>query len=531
MDHLDATPLAGTDEARNPFFSPDGQWIGFFADGKLQKVSVSGGAPVKLCDAPSGRGGSWGDDGTIAFQPSNTGSGANFGLNIMKVSAAGGDVQPLTVRQEGEANERWPQILPGGRAVLYTAPPAAGNYVDAAVSAQLLPGHERRVLVKGGYYARYVASGHLLYMHGSTMFAAPFDLDRLAIVGSGVPVLEHVTVNTTLGGAQYAVSDTGTLVYLEGQDIAAELPISWLSKDGSTPLRAEASGWSNIAMAPDGKHLAMDIITQQSDIWTYDIQRGSLHRLTFDVGGHVQPVWTPDGKRVLFRGSGVASSVYNLFWVPADGSSPPQQLTTSKVAVYPGSFDPTGRYLAYADVDPGYTLKILPIEGDERSGYRPGQPYIFMRGSSVLIEPMFSPDGRWIAYVSNETSRSEVFVQPFPGPGGRWQVTTEGGMHPTWSRTRNELFFTTPGNRINFTRYSTDGGSFNFERPAQWSGAELAYRERGVAGISGRAFDIDPTGDRFAAGLAPAASTARMDKVVVITNFFDELRRLAPTKK
>jgi serine/threonine-protein kinase len=530
VDHLDAAALSGTENARNPFFSPDGQWIGFFADGKLKKISVSGGAAITLCDSPIGRGASWGGDGTIVFQPSNTGTGSNLGMVLLAVPAVGGQPHAVTTRQEGEANERWPQVLPGNRAVLYTAPQSAGAYADANVSVQTMSTHERKILVRGGYFGRYVPSGHLLYLHDATMFAAPFDVDRLELTGPPVPVIERVTVNTTIGSGQFAVADNGTLAYLTGLDTAPTLPITWLSRDGRTSLlRPAPSNWSNISLSPDGHRLAMDIAGQQNDIWVYDWTRDALERRTFDVGTHQLPTWTPDGRRITFRATAGTGS-FNIYWVRADGAGVPERLTTSPNTQFPGSWHPSGKFLAFTETSPrtNNDVMILPLEGDETSGWKPGTPTAFANSQFTESEPAFSSDGHWIAYTSAETGRGEIFVRPFPGPGGKYQVSTDGGAIPMWSRTRHELFYFAPDQRIHVVSYTVKGDSFAADKPRAWAEARLAIRPRGIAGNTGRNFDPHPDGERFAVALAPPESDVKQDKVILIFNFFDELKRLAP---
>ncbi len=534
VDHLDAAALAGTDNARNPFFSPDGQSIGFFADGKLKKVSAAGGATVTLCDAPNGRGASWADDGTIVFQPSNIGAGTDLGAVLLSVSSAGGQPHPLTIRQEGEANQRWPQVLPGGRAVLYTAPNAVGSFADSSISVQLLPSRARKILVHGGYSGRYLQSGHLVYLHDGTLFAVPFNLERLEVTGPAVPALEHVAVNPTLGAAQFSVSNNGTVVYLSGEDLTATLPITWLNRDGTTSaLRAMPSDWSNVAFSPDGRRLALDIGGQRFDIWTYDWARDALQRLTVDAGSHQSPMWTPDGRRVAFSTGGTTGAASNLFWIAADGAGSPERLTTSANSQWAGSWHPSGKYLAYTEANPhtSHDIMILPFDGDESSGWKPGKPSAFLNSPFAEFEPTFSPDGRWLAYSSAENGRNEVFVRPFPGPGGKWQISADGGIHPTWSRTRKELFYLSPDQHIVVVSYAVNGDSFGADRPRNWAEARLAVRPRGTAAVNGRSFDLSPDGERFAVALAPQIADTKRDKVVFVFNFFDELRRIAPGAK
>ena len=317
LDQLQATPLSGTEGARNPFFSPDGQWVAFFAGGKLKKISVTGGAAVTLCDAPRGRGGSWGEDSTIAL------SSNDAGVSLLRVSAAGGKPEPLTALDQGEQTQRWPQVLPGGKAVLFsvTCVACAGNIV-----VQPLPNGPHKVVQRGGYYGRYLPSGHLVYVRDGTLFAALFDLDRLELTGQPVPVLEGVTASPTLagsaGGAQFAVAGNGTLVYVSGpQSVSNDAPISWMDRQGkTTPVRATLANWANLLFAPDGRRLALDLFDgKQSDVWVYDWARDTLSRLTIDPADDVKPVWTPDGGRIVFASRRAHKAIVNLYWQRADG--------------------------------------------------------------------------------------------------------------------------------------------------------------------------------------------------------------------
>ncbi len=529
VDSLSAAVLAGAESAEFPFFSPDGRWIAFFADGKLKKISVTGGAAVTLCDAPTGRGGSWADDGTIVLQPSVTGTGEG----LVRVSEAGGAPQVLTRLQEGEANQRWPQVLPGGRAVLYTAAASAGNYSDASISLQALPNGPRKILVRGGYFGRYLASGHLLYLHDGTVFAAPFDLDRLELTGQAVAVIERVASNTTTGAADLATSNAGPLAYVIGALNTSALPMTWLSRDGTTaPLRATPTQWSNVRFSPDGHRLTIDFPgPPQNDVWIYDWERDAASRLTVDRGNHSAPAWTPDGRRVTYRAVNTSDVAFNLYWQRADGSGTYERLTTSRNLQYPGTWHPSGKFLAFTEntQQTNFDVMILPVEGDEATGWKPGKPYPFVNGSSSEIDPVFSPDGRWLAYQSNETGRPEIFVKPFPGPGGKWQVSTDGGTYAMWSRTRKEFFFLSADQHIMVAPYTAAGDSFIVEKPRLFSNRRLVGRPRGATGLGGRNLDLHPDGDRFVVALAPEAQAEqKQDKVVFLFNFFDELKRLAP---
>ena len=526
LDQLQATALGGTEDAVSPFFSPDGAWIAFFAGGKLKKISVSGGASVTLCDAPSARGGSWAEDGTIIFHPDVA---AVAGL--MRVSSAGGETELYTTFAQGEVTHRWPQVLPGGRALLYTSHNGTVGFDGANLIVQPLPSGTPKVIQRGGYYGRFFG-GHLVYVYEGTLFAAPFDLDRLEVTGQPVPVVESVDTIARSGGANFAASTNGTLVYLSGRGAVDEIPLEWLDVSGkTTPLRATPTNWSNVRFAPDGRRLAMDINDgTQSDVWIYEWEGDRLSRLTLNANLDEMPVWTEDSQRIAFASRRDTSSVFNLYWQRADGTGEVQRLTDSANLQRPGSWHPSGKFLAFSEqtLQSNEDILVLPLEGDERSGWKAGKATVFLNGPSRERDPMFSPDGRWLAYVSNESGRSEVYVRPFSGSRGAWMISTEGGGFPTWSRTRHEMFYTTTDFRIMVVPYSAEDDAFRPEKPRLWS--ERRYRR--VSGPSPRSFDLHPDGNRFALAVAPEAQAeAKRDRLVFIFNFVDELRRISPNLK
>jgi serine/threonine-protein kinase len=255
LQQLLATPLAGTEDAAAPFFSPDGQWIGFFAGEKLKKVSVTGGATVTIADAPTGRGGWWADDDTIVFEP------LREGAPLVRITASGGQPAAIGTLADGEVTQRWPQVLPGGKAVLFTSSRSPSGFTEANLVVQTLSGGSRRILQRGGSYGRYLLSGHLTYIRQGTLFAAPFNADRLELTGQPVPIVENVVGNAGSGAAQFAVSDNGTLVYVAGQGTGGGAPIYWMDRQGRlTPLRSTPAPWGNIRFSPDGTHLAVEAL-------------------------------------------------------------------------------------------------------------------------------------------------------------------------------------------------------------------------------------------------------------------------------
>jgi serine/threonine-protein kinase len=528
-------PLAGTLSARDPFFSPNGQWIAFFADGLLKKVTVTGGAAVTLCPAADPRGGTWAEDGSIVFQP------AASGVGLMRVSDAGGTPVPLTTLGPGEITQRWPQVLPGGHAVLYTAHSARTDFENASIVVQPLPTGAPTIVQRGGFYGRYLRSGHLVYIHEGTLFAEPFDLARHTATGSPVPVVEGVAAyggagagTSGSGSALVAWTDSGTAVYVaaSGQNASVPAPIQWIERTGKlAPLRAMPGSWGNPQFSPDGRRLAVDIDQPALHVFVDDWARDTLTKVTFDASDDTKPVWTPDGRRLVFRSD--RDKTANLYWERADGSGGLQRLTEGPQLQVPSSWHPSGKFLAFYEARPttGNDLMVLPMEGDEASGWKPGKPWVFLATPANETEPMFSPDGRWIAYFANESGRFEVYVRPFAAPGapatgGKWQVSTDGGTFPAWSRTRHELVYLGLDNRLMVASYTVTGDVFNPDRPHLWFERRILVRPRG------RSYDLHPDGNRVAAAIASDNErTEAQDKVVFIFNFFDELRRLAPVAK
>jgi serine/threonine-protein kinase len=524
LDQAQATLLASTDNGSDPFFSHDGQWIGFFAAGQLKKISVQGGAPVTLCTASTEQGASWGEDGNIILAMSNIGG-------LSRVSGNGGTPQPLTKLANGEATQRWPQILPGGQAVLFTGSSSANALDGATIEAVQLKTGERKILHRGGYFGRYLPSGHLVYMHQGTLFGVPFDAIRLELRGMPTPLIEDVAGNANMGRGQFdsarALSGPGTFVYLAGKGVSQSWPVVWLDSSGKTqPLLTTPGVYNYPRFSPDGQHLALIAITGNSnDVFVYDIQRETMRRLTF-TGQSSQPVFSPDGKHIAFRS--ISSAGISLSWVRADGAGETQQLLKSSNNVFAYSFSPDGRRLAYNETNPdtGQDIWTLPLDLSDPDHPKPGKPELFLRTPTNELLPAFSPDGRWIAYRSDELETSEIFVRPYPGPGGKTQISTGGGLYAIWSSSGRELFFETPDNRIMVVDYTANGDSFIPGKPRLWSDKQIFYP--GVVNLT-----LAPDGKRFAVFPMPEAMGGEKGSVHVtfLLNFFDELRRRVPVTK
>jgi eukaryotic-like serine/threonine-protein kinase len=526
MDGLESRPIPGTEGANGPFFSPDGQWLGFFAGGKLKKISVSGVAALTLSDASITDGASWGSQGTIIFGNYPEGP-------LLQVSDAGGTPQPLTHLEKGETSHRWPEFLPGGKAVLFAAGTEGSNWNNAQIAVQLVGTGERRNLVQGGMYPHYAPSGHLVYMQGGTLMAAPFDPQRLTTTGAAVPVVEGVLQYTAFGNAQYSFSATGSLVYVMGSVESALTRLVWVNRKGAEQaLATPARAYQIPRLSPDGRRIALTIEEQETQVWLYDLPRETLTRLTFEGKRNNAPVWTPDGKRIAFISN--REGPRNIFWQLADGSGGLERLTTSKYVHVPGSWSPDGQLLAFMEVNPttGQDIWVLRM-GDPSPGsgqvpsagsgqVRKAQP--FLRTPFNEQAPQFSPDGRWLAYYSNESGRSEVYVQPYPGPGGKWQISTEGGKEPLWNRNGRELFYRS-GIKMMAVEITTQP-SFSAGTPkALFEGQYQSLNQ------SNPNYDVSPDGQRFLMLKPSEQAQAAPTQINVVLNWFEELKQKVPGGK
>jgi Tol biopolymer transport system component/predicted Ser/Thr protein kinase len=527
LDQLTAVPLVGTDDGRNPFFSPDSQWIGFFDQNKLKKVAVHGGSVVALCDAPSNYGGTWAADGTILF-------GARQG-GLLRVSDAGGTPQVATTPSNGEMTHRWPQLLPGDQAVLFTTATSTALSDSAGIAVQVLSTGQKKTLVPGGIHGRFLPTGHsgkghLVYMHDGTLFAASFDVNRLEITSPPAPAIEGVSINVGGGASQFDFTPDGDLIYFADNGQSRSSSLSWLMAETGPNvkvemLRATTGAYSQIRFSPDGRHLAIQIFDgKQSDVWVLDWARDSLTRLTFGEGRN--PAWTADGRRISYS-SGLMG-LESIYWRRADGGGEPQMLIAAGGQT-DMSWHPSGKFLAYTTENPKTVsdIMILPMEGDEASGWKPGQPYVFLGTPAWEVSPAFSPDGRWLAYAASDTGQQEIYVRPFPGPGGRWQVSSNGGTFPEWSPNGKELFYRDIDRRIMVAAYTAKGDTFQVDKPRVFAEAPLQ-----ATTPSNRNFDLHPDGKRFAIVGAPRqGDAATRNKLVLVTNFFEELRRATKNTK
>jgi serine/threonine-protein kinase len=433
---------------------------------------------------------------------------------------------PVTEPAQGEYTHRWPQILPGGKAVLFTTHTAASGFDGANIEVMSLGDHRRKTVVRGGTFGRYLPSGHVAYINRGTLFAVPFDLDTLALRGTPTPLVEQVAYSANVGSAQLDFSRSGTLVYRNGGAGGGFVTVQWLESTGRTqPLLAKPGLYQRPRVSPDGQRLALEVTEGTGlDIWVYEWQRDTMTRLTFSGGGTLAPVWSPDGRYIAF------SALTGMFWTRSDGATKPQPLTQSKNQQVPFSFTADGKRLAFNETNPGTALDLwtIPVESDG-AGLRAGKPEVFLKTSSDERQPFISPDGRWVAYTSDESGAYQVYVRAFPDKGGKWQISNTGGVYPVFSRNGRELFFRGLDNRIMVTDYTVKGDSFAVGKPRVWSEKKLA--DFGLVGVQN--YDLAPDGKRIAALMPAEVAEAQpaQNHVIFLENFFDELRRRAPTSK
>jgi serine/threonine-protein kinase len=498
MDSIEARVLPGTDGAISPFFSPDGQWIGFFADSKLQKVPVSGGTPVALANGAGFLGSDWNRDGTILFVGSP-------GVGLMQVPDSGGTPR-LFIRSGVQAAAVAPQFLPDGRTVLFVTSTGPGSIGQLMAYSQ--DTGTSRALITGAGFPRYVPSGHLVYAQGANLVAAPFDLTRLEITGPAVPVVNGVALG------DFTISRTGSLAYIPaGGDVPRRLV--WVTRNGArTPLPAPERDYDFPQISPDGRRVAIEVGPQ---IWLYDLARDTLTRFAFEGGINDTPAWSPDGTRIAFRSN--RAGRLNLYWQRADGGGGVERLTDNEFNDLPRSWTPDGHILAFQEVRPDTGRDIFTL----RIGDRNPQPFLQTKYTDGC--PQISPDGRWLAYVSDETGGPEVFVQSFPAAGGKWQVSTDGGTEPVWNRNGHELFYRS-GTKMMAVDVAT--------RPAFSSGKPRMLFEGSYAAsvfpFTGVAYDVSPDGQRFLM-MEEAGQPKPAAEINVVLNWSEELKRRVPVRK
>lgn len=523
FDRLNAEPIAGTEGGISPFLSPDGIWVGFWADGKLMKVPLEGGIPAVLCAVTHAFGFSWGAGGWIVFAHDRD-SGLSW------VSSEGGEPKTLTVpdRSRQEYAHRLPHFLPDGKSLLFTIKRHAWD-PEPRVAVLELPSREWRVLIENGADARYVATGHLAFLRKGTLMAVPFDPNRLEVIGQPVPAVADIaqTLNTTASfydtaAGQFDISPSGSLIYATGGIFpAAEDTLVWVDHKGQVePVVSFKAPFFSTRLSPDGRRIAYSLFGMESQIWIYDLVRGTATRLTSESMAEFA-IWTPDGGEVIF--DWLKTGDPNLYIQSIDSGSSIERLSESRYFQWPSSISPDGETLAFVEEHEEMNRDIHFLNIRDR------RVTPFLNSRFLEAYPEISPDGRWIAYVTDETGRMEVYVQALAGPRGRWQISHEGGAMPLWAPNGGQLFYRS-GDRARKERawvvdIRTEPG-FSAGKP------RLLFEMTGFGGgIPIRTWDISRDGRRFLMVKKAEGRLQPITELILVQNWHEELKHLVPTRK
>ncbi len=498
LDEFEARPIPGTEGAEAfPFFSPDGEWLGFYADGKLKKVSLRGEAPLTLCKVGSlWAGGCWNSQGTIVFAAGDSGP-----FSLYRVAATGGVPKSLATpdTEKGELHYSCPKLLPGGKALLFDVFGMPGPQIRVLS----IETGEQKIVVEDGINANYAPTGHLIYqVRDMSLMAAPFDLATLTVKGEPTLMLEGVRQ------VDYTFSGDGTLVYVPSLPLRALVRVDRQGKERTVSEENRKYGTARIS--PDGRQVAVTILEEgEWNVWIYDLEGDWFRRLTFEGKLNLFPIWTPDGKWITF--TSYRDGPPNLYRKWADGDSPAERLTTSQFQHWSGSWSPDGSVLAFSvtdSVQPG-DIWILPMNADR-------EPRPLVTSDYAYLSPAFSPDGKWVAYYSQGEGPPRVYISAYADPGAKWLVSgEEGGSFPLWSPDGSELFYST-GNKIMVVSLRTT--------PTLKAGKPRVLFE---TSSSLYGFDISPDGQRF---LIIKGTEKGQAQIHVIRDWFEELKRRAPNR-
>jgi eukaryotic-like serine/threonine-protein kinase len=518
LDSLQWQLLQGTDDASYPFWSPDGANIGFFAQGKLKKIAVTGGPPQTLCDAPGGRGGSWSATGVILFTP-------NLSGGLYKVSMAGGVAEPATkFTASGPADsERYPEFLPDGRHYLYLEDLAenTGIYagsLDGTAPTRLLPDISNAVYVPP---TPPETIGYLLFRREGSLMAQPFDAGRIRLAGEIFPVAEQVGIAVNTGQGAFSASNNGELAFRTG-GTAGNREFNWMDRAGKRLATVTKPGiFRSGALSPDEKRLAFAIANESgdhADLWLQELQRGVISRFTFEEGASFSPVWSRDGNRIVFthRDAGGQWAIYQR---AGTGTGKAELILRTAVNTSTWDWSPDGKYILYSDYQDKtkYDLWLLPLDGDHKPIPYLQTPYSELRGQ-------FSPDGRWMAYVSDESGRFDVYVQTVPASGPKWQISSAGGDFPRWRRDGKELYFIGADQQLMAVPVKTSSGSSGAFEP----GAPQPLFRIEPIGPSPTATSLYvPTvnGERFLVNVQAGGEGTQAPPITVVLNWTARLKK------
>ena len=505
ISETEAHPITGTDGAFVVFFPPKGDWIGFFEGAKLKRISLRGGSPVTIAAVDNLRGADVGDDNTIIYSPNSTSA-------LWRISADGGVPQAVTTLDSsaGEINHRYPEVLPGSKAVLFTVKTnSITKFSEAKIAVQRLDGSKKKILIEGGSFAKYIPSGHLLYGQGGSLYAVGFDPDRLELLGSPVRVLDGGMFYEGFGSMILGVSQTGTLAFAPGGPFPQDSNevVVYDRKGNVRPLIATPGPYASVAVSPDRQRLATYIVAANDDIWLYDISRELRTRFTFAGGDNWFPQWSPDGKHVVYTAERQGGAP-NLFWKPTDGSGTEERLARGPNVQFATSWSTDGKFLAFyqANEAGNSDVWILPMDGDKT-------PHPFLHSAFNEGWPSFSPDGHWLAYESDESGRAEIYAVPYPAGNGKWHISTGGGSYPAWRKNGSEIIYL--DDTHNFM-----GVPITATTTLQPGSAKKLFQ---LPDFPLWAPDVSADGEQIAVALP--GKHLRLTKFVVVVNWFEELKK------
>jgi serine/threonine-protein kinase len=506
------TPLPGTINAapRPFFFSPDSQWIGFFADGKMKKTTIRGAMPVALCEAiDSIQGGSWGEDGTIIARMDHP-------IGLYRVDARGGQRQLVRQITQNEVEIRWPQVLPGGDSVIYTASTTSQDFERGSLRVLSLKTGESKTLQEGAYYGRYVPTGHLLWVREHTLFGVRFDPVRQEMKGSPLALVEDDIKSSPMfgSGGQFDVSRNGTLVYLAGKTFTS--PVVWMDAEGKEQQLLSPGYYREPRLSPDGSQMMLTVGEGHTDIYLHDLKSGALSRRWVLQDSSSQPQWSGDGRHIAFRSKGQGTGA--IWWMRTDGVGKPHELYRAAHGIDSFTLSPDEQQLIVKPF--GYEIFSVKLDTRDADHPKPGRPELFLHRTRPGFTGAFSPDGRWVAYSSNEPGNAGIFVRPAAvGRPEKWQVFVRG-QFPVWSRHDRSLFYEDSDGYLYRVEYDWNGESFSPGKPKLWV-------DRRISSAGSQFFDLAPDGKRIMAvqSADTATRTANLH-VTFVLNFFDELRRL-----
>ena len=504
LDSSAARPLSGTENPSLPFWSPDGRSIGFFADGKLKRIDTFGEPPLTICDAPVPRGGAWNRDGVILFSPVTDGP-------LYRVNASGGKPTAVTTLdvKRGESSHRWPVFLPDGKRFLYLVASFGVPKEGTGIYVGSLDSKEETLLVRAGANAAYVPPGYLVYYREGNLLAQRLDAKIERVEGEPFALAEDVQFFPQQQSALFSASSNGVLVSQPRSDTSVS-QLTWFDRAGKPlGLLGPPANQSNPRISPDGKRVSLDIVDPQTgniDIWIHASGGGLPTRMTSDPSIDTLATWSPDGRRLAFMS--LRRSHPDLYLTTSDGSSGEELVLESARAKYVTDWSPDGRFLLFRASDATTNLELwtLPVGGD-------GKPVPFRRASYGLSHGQFSPDGKWIAFASNETGRTEIQVTPFPGPGSSWKVSTAGGTEPRWRRDGKELYYLAPDGKLMVVGVNTGPP---FEADVAKALFQVRRRER-VSASDQYGYDVSADGQRFLVSAEIGEETA--PPLTLVTNW------------